>query len=95
MRLPPLRSHQLPEQGLDPLEDVVDRIRVRERRYSEVIRVGGVEAAPGRDQDVMVFRGSPDIGGRFFYNKDLSGLNFERSSTRLGRLLTSGSTDVT
>jgi len=40
-----------------------------------------------RDQEVLVFRGKPEIGGRFFYNEDFSGFNFDRASTRLRMLL--------
>jgi hypothetical protein len=41
-----------------------------------------------RNQEVMVFRGAPEINGRFFYNEDLSGFNFEKTSAMLESLLT-------
>jgi hypothetical protein len=39
----------------------------------------------GRPLDVMV--GAPEIAGRFFYNDDLSGFNFQRQQVPLGQLL--------
>jgi hypothetical protein len=38
-------------------------------------------------QAVRFFRGDPAIGGRFFYNADFSGFNFERSEAALEDLL--------
>ena len=40
-----------------------------------------------RDAPILAFRGAPDEGGRFFYNDDLTGFNFQRVSTTLGRFL--------
>jgi hypothetical protein len=40
-----------------------------------------------RDASVMVMSGDPSIGGRFFYNDDLSGFNFKLYRTRLDGVL--------
>jgi hypothetical protein len=40
-----------------------------------------------RGSTVGVFAGAADIGGRFFYNENLSGLNFERSRQKLDTVL--------
>ncbi len=40
-----------------------------------------------RQTDVLAFRGSEDMGGRFFYNDDMSGFNFDRITCSLERLL--------
>lgn len=37
-----------------------------------------------RDQPLLVYRGAPGIRGRFFYNEDLSGLNFSTEWISLG-----------
>lgn len=39
----------------------------------------------GQPLDVMI--GPPEIGGRFFYNDDLSGFNFHKQKVALGQLL--------
>ena len=40
-----------------------------------------------RDASVGVFFGPPEIDGRFFYNDDLTGLNFEQSRQKLDSVL--------
>jgi hypothetical protein len=40
-----------------------------------------------RDASVVVMSGDPEIGGRFFYNHDLSGFNFKLHRTRLDGVL--------
>ncbi|MDT7839004.1 cupin-like domain-containing protein (plasmid) [Aquabacterium sp. OR-4] len=41
----------------------------------------------GADAAVGVLLGPPEIGGRFFYNDSLTGMNFRREGGRLGRVL--------
>jgi hypothetical protein len=40
-----------------------------------------------RGEKVVAMLGAPDIGGRFFYNEDLSGFNFANVRTGLGGVL--------
>lgn len=51
------------------------------REAAEYLRDFGADAAVG------VLLGQPEIGGRFFYNDSLTGLNFRREGGRLGRVL--------
>lgn len=44
-------------------------------------------AAFAPQHPVKYFRGGPDIGGRFFYDADLTGFNFEREETALRDVL--------
>lgn len=41
----------------------------------------------GPQTRLMLWRGAPEIGGRFFYNGDFSGFNFQREVHPLGELL--------
>lgn len=41
----------------------------------------------GADTRLMLWRGAPDIGGRFFYNDDFTGFNFQREIGTFGALL--------
>ncbi|PTT92598.1 cupin [Pelomonas sp. HMWF004] len=38
-------------------------------------------------EHLLMWRGAPEIGGRFFYNDDFSGFNFERQNHTLGAVL--------
>ncbi|MEK8052909.1 cupin-like domain-containing protein [Ideonella sp. DXS22W] len=51
------------------------------RAAADYLRGFGAESAVG------VLLGQPEIGGRFFYNDTLTGLNFRREGGRLGRVL--------
>ncbi len=41
-----------------------------------------------REQNIVAFRGDPKIKGRFFYNENITGLNFERVNVSLESALT-------
>jgi len=41
----------------------------------------------GADTRLSLWRGAPEIGGRFFYNADFSGFNFRHETHRFGALL--------
>jgi len=40
-----------------------------------------------RDRPILAFQGSAEMRGRFFYNDDLSGFNFDTVNTTVGRFL--------
>lgn len=42
-----------------------------------------------KEQDVLCFSGSADMAGRFFYNDDMSGFNFDRQTCLLSNFLSS------
>ena len=46
----------LPQKGVDAVKHDIDRIRIRQRRDSEMILVRRVEAAAGRHENVMLFQ---------------------------------------
>jgi hypothetical protein len=59
---------------------------VKAARHGDASLLGYLRSF-SRDKDILAFRGAPEQGGRFFYNQDLSGFNFDRISTSLGKLL--------
>lgn len=59
---------------------------VASARRSEQVLCDYISAFAPR-QEVRLFRGDPGIEGRFFYNADFSGFNFERSEAALEDLL--------
>jgi cupin-like protein len=61
----------------------------------EIARIGGQSAAAAIDylasfdcgRPVVGFTGEPEVGGRFFYNEDVTGLNFESRRVPLTEFL--------
>jgi hypothetical protein len=84
--------HALPDTVLESTEPVVLRglaagwPAVRASRESQDAAIGYVRRFY-RDASVMVMSGEPSIGGRFFYNDDLTGFNFRMQRARLDGLL--------
>jgi hypothetical protein len=91
-----------PEIAADEVPDALSFMRkVAEPCQPVVIRTlvghwpAGVSAAHFKDylkqfdagKITEVFTGPPEIGGRYYYNDDLSGFNFERERMRLGDAL--------
>jgi len=40
-----------------------------------------------KNKEIVIFKGDPDIEGRFFYNEDISGFNFSRANTTFEYML--------
>lgn len=60
---------------------LVQAARRSDAEFCDYLR--GFDAA----ERLLMWRGAPDIGGRFFYNDDLSGFNFERQRHTLDAVL--------
>jgi hypothetical protein len=87
-----LDPQALPDSVLQSTQPLVLRSLVS---HWPVVRAG-LEAAPAanaylrrfyRDAAVVAMLGAPEIGGRFFYNDDLSGFNFRSVRVKLDTVL--------
>jgi hypothetical protein len=66
---------------------------VRQGRDSPEAAMAYLETFDG-GKPIVFYRGEPDIGGRFFYNDDLTGLNFESGRMPLDEFLASVATHL-
>lgn len=60
---------------------LVQAARQSDAAFCEYLRAFGAQTRVG------LWRGGPEIGGRFFYDDTLTGFNFRREISRLGELL--------
>ena len=63
---------------------LVQAAQQSDRQFCDCLRGFG---AAGADTKLGLWRGAPEIDGRFFYNADLSGFNYQREIGSLGNLL--------
>ena len=63
---------------------LVQAAKQSDRQFCDYLRGFG---AAGAETKLGLWRGAPEIAGRFFYNEDFSGFNFQREIGSLGSLL--------
>lgn len=86
------RSGRIPEGVLQSRAPMIVRGLVSHWPLVEAARdgaAGSIDYLSGfsREQNVVAFRGAPEIKGRFFYNQTITGFNFDRVNASLEALL--------
>lgn len=87
-----LNAEQLPAEVLQSTQPVLLRGLVRHWPLVQAAERSGADFCDylrgfGAQTRLMLWRGGPEIGGRFFYNENFSGFNFQREVRTFGALL--------
>ena len=87
----PVTFTEILEQGTEPvlLRGLVADWPVVQAARESHVAVDSYLRRHYQGATVNVFSGAPEIGGRFFYNESMTGLNFNRSREKLDAVLDS------